>query len=47
LVKSEASKILWSEYMKYRAELRGFKLSKIEIILRYSGEKYIDTVTEG
>jgi hypothetical protein len=31
--------------MKYRAELRGFDLGKIENILRYSGERYFDTVT--
>ncbi|MBI4691026.1 MAG: hypothetical protein HY754_12305 [Nitrospirae bacterium] len=31
--------------MKYRAELRGFELSKIENILRHSGERYFDTTT--
>ncbi|MEW6214421.1 MAG: hypothetical protein AB1478_04335 [Nitrospirota bacterium] len=31
--------------MKYRAELRGFELSKIENILRHSGERYFDTAT--
>lgn len=41
----EESVIIWSDYLKYRAELRGFELSKIENILRYSGEKYFDTVT--
>ena len=38
--------IRWSDYLKYRAELRGFKLAKIEQILRYSGERYFDTVTQ-
>jgi len=37
--------IVWSDYMKYRAESRGFELPKIENILRYSGERYLDTVT--
>ena len=37
--------IRWSDYLKYRAELRGFELAKIEHILRYSGERYFDTVT--
>lgn len=31
--------------MKYRVELRKFKLSKIEDIIRYSGEKYFDVAT--
>ncbi|MEW6419469.1 MAG: hypothetical protein AB1480_15375 [Nitrospirota bacterium] len=37
--------IIWSNYLKYRTELRGFELSKIENILRHSGERYFDTVT--
>lgn len=37
--------IVWSDYLKYRAELRGFELSKIENILRHSGERYFDTTT--
>ena len=41
----EDSLIVWSDYMKYRAKLRGFELSKIENILRHSGERYFDTVT--
>ncbi|MDP4010854.1 MAG: hypothetical protein Q8P72_01345 [Candidatus Roizmanbacteria bacterium] len=32
--------------MKYRAELRGFELLKVENILRYSGEIYFDTATQ-
>jgi hypothetical protein len=31
--------------MKYRAELRGFELTKIENIRRYSEESYVDTAT--
>lgn len=38
--------IVWTEYMKHRAELRGFELSKIENILRHSGERYFDTTTQ-
>ncbi|AOX01117.1 MAG: hypothetical protein F6J98_09390 [Moorea sp. SIO4G2] len=37
--------IVWSNYLQYRAELRGFDLGKIEEILRFSGERYYDTVT--
>ena len=32
--------------MKYRARLRGFDLVKIEVIVRYSTERYLDTETE-
>lgn len=39
------SKIVWLEYIKYRADLRGFNLTKIEEILRYSEERYFDTET--
>ncbi len=39
------TQIVWTEYVEYRAKLRGFNLAKIEQILRYSGERYIDTVT--
>ena len=37
--------IIWTDYMEYRARLRGFDLAKIEHIVRYSGERYFDTVT--
>ena len=37
--------IIWSDYMKYKAELRGFDLAKIESILRCSIERYFDTAT--
>jgi len=45
VVDPEKSLIIWSDYLKYRTELRGFELSIIENILRYSGERYFDTVT--
>ena len=41
----EESIIIWSGYLKYRTKLRGFEVLKIENILRYSGERYFDTVT--
>lgn len=41
----EKFSIIWTDYMKYRADLRGFELEKIEEILRYSTERYFDTVT--
>lgn len=36
---------IWSEYVRYRARLRNFDLELIERILRYSEERYLDTVT--
>lgn len=41
----EKLSIVWTNYMKYRADLRGFEFTKIENILRYSGERYFDTAT--
>ena len=37
--------IIFSEYFKYKAQVRGFELPKVENILRYSTERYFDTVT--
>ena len=37
--------IIWTDYMVYRAELRGFALAGIERIMRYSPERYVDTLT--
>ena len=42
---SEKFSIVWTDYIKYRVDLRGFELAKIEDILRHSGERYFDTVT--
>jgi hypothetical protein len=36
---------IWTEYLKHRAHSRGFDLAVIEHILRYSRERYFDTVT--
>jgi len=44
-MKSEQPPIVWSDYLSYRAGLRGFKLERIEKILRYSEERYFDTAT--
>jgi len=37
--------IVWTDYMKYRLSFRGYDRSAIEQILRYSSERYMDTVT--
>ncbi len=37
--------IRWTDYMKYRIELRRFDIATVEQILRYSSERYIDTST--
>ena len=37
--------IRWTEYMSYRLRLRGLDIATIERIVRYSDERYIDTVT--
>ncbi|MEW6088009.1 MAG: hypothetical protein AB1498_06845 [bacterium] len=42
----EQFSIVWSDYIKYKIGLRGFEFSKIEDILRYSAERYFDTVTK-
>ena len=41
----EEATIVWTEYMKYRLNLRGYALAMVEQILRYSSERYVDTVT--
>ena len=41
----EEATIVWTEYMKYRTTLRGYDLATVEQILRYSSERYVDTVT--
>jgi len=33
--------VVWTEYMKYRARLRGFDLARVEEIVRYSSERYL------
>ncbi|MEA3544991.1 MAG: hypothetical protein U9R69_07205 [Thermodesulfobacteriota bacterium] len=38
--------IIWTDYLKFKAKLRGFNLEHIEKIIRYSSERYFDTTTE-
>jgi hypothetical protein len=44
-VRRVMSEIIWSDYFRYRVEVRGFDLEQIEQILRYSSERYYDTET--
>jgi len=37
--------IIWTEYLKHRAVARRLDLAIIEQILRFSSERYCDTVT--
>ncbi|OGV71118.1 MAG: hypothetical protein A3K19_30610 [Lentisphaerae bacterium RIFOXYB12_FULL_65_16] len=37
--------VVWTDYMKFRARLRGFDLAEIERIVRSGEERYIDTVS--
>ena len=37
--------VVWTEYVRYRAELRGFDLVLIEQIVRQSSERYHDAMT--
>jgi RNA:NAD 2'-phosphotransferase (TPT1/KptA family) len=37
--------VIWTEYFKHRARLRGFDLAIIEQIVRFSEERYFDTAT--
>ena len=41
----ERFSVVWTEYMQYRAGFRRFELTKVEGIIRYSRERYFDTVT--
>ena len=41
----DEAKTVWTDYVKYRAGVRGFDLAIIEQIVRYSTERYIDTAT--
>jgi hypothetical protein len=37
--------IVWTDYFKYRADLRGFDLTEVEKILIFGNERYFDTAT--
>ena len=41
----DEARIEWTDYMRYRAALRHFDLARIEQVVRYSTERYADTVT--
>jgi len=41
----EEATVVWTEYTKYRLNLRGYDLATVEQVLRYSSERYVDTVT--
>ncbi len=38
--------IIWTAYLRYRASQRGFDLSVLEDILRFSNERYHDVETD-
>ncbi len=38
--------VIWTDYLKHRARLRGFDLTVIEQIVRFSEERYFDSTTQ-
>ena len=44
MIMTDKLTIVWTEYMRYRPDLRGFELNKIEKVLRYSTERYFYTI---
>jgi hypothetical protein len=38
--------VIWTDYFKHRAQLRGFDLATIEQIVEFSEERYFDTATQ-
>ncbi len=41
----DETRIVWTDYMQYRLELRGFDRAAVEEVVRYSMERYVDTAT--
>jgi hypothetical protein len=39
------ARIEWTDYLRYRVALRGFDLARIERVVRYSDERYVDNAT--
>jgi hypothetical protein len=37
--------VAWTEYLRYRAELRGFDLNEIEQVVKSTRERYVDMAT--
>jgi len=35
----------WTDYLRYRAAVRGYDLAGIEEVVRYSEERYVDNAT--
>ncbi len=40
------AEVVLTDYLKYRARLRGFDLSAIDKVVRYSDERYFDSATQ-
>lgn len=38
--------VIWTDYLRHRTRVRGFDLDTIEQIVRFSNERYFDTVTQ-
>ncbi|MCI0419775.1 MAG: hypothetical protein L0312_11220 [Acidobacteria bacterium] len=38
--------VVWTEYFKHRAQLRGFDLAALDQVVRFSKERYFDTATQ-
>jgi RNA:NAD 2'-phosphotransferase (TPT1/KptA family) len=38
--------VIWTEYLKHRARVRGFDLAIIEQIVQFSEERYFDSATQ-
>lgn len=38
--------VVWTAYLKHRAQVRGFDLQTIESIVQFGEERYFDTVTQ-
>ncbi|MCI0620958.1 MAG: hypothetical protein L0387_04685 [Acidobacteria bacterium] len=38
--------VVWTEYFKHRAQLRGFDLAALDQVVHFSKERYFDTATQ-
>ena len=38
--------VIWTDYFKHRAQLRGFDLATVEQIVQFSEERHFDTATQ-
>ena len=38
--------VVWTAYLRHRAQVRGFDLETIEQIVQFAEERYFDTVTQ-